>query len=267
MAKSVPVRSLIPIFRQMHQEHWAYDWSGHQQGLVGCAGAFVYAFDQLGINYPNGSNAIARGYIIGGMRPVSEAKPGMIAFKKREPGHPKYRLPDKYKPGGSAYNGDLRDYYHVGLVDVDTSYVLNAKGTDYGFCRDSIRDGWDFVARLTHVNYGEEEEHEKMVNATVVLPTGAKGNSVNLRRTAGKTSTNVIMQVPVGATVEVVNDYGEWCDIRYNGTSGYMMSDYLEYGQTGESSDLTDEQRQAIDNALKQIENATEIIGSIIGRG
>ena len=48
--------------------------------------------------------------------PISQAKPGMIAFKKREPGEEGYNLPDDYLLGGSHYNGDLADYHHVGLV-------------------------------------------------------------------------------------------------------------------------------------------------------
>ena len=48
-----------------------------------------------------------------------------------------------------------------------------------------------------------------------------------------------------------------------------MMSNYLEYeGQDGESlPDLTDDDRIQIDQALKAIETAVDIIGNIVGRG
>ena len=49
-----------------------------------------------------------------------------------------------------------------------------------------------------------------------------------------------------------------------------MMSNYLEYdGQGGEDSgaDISPEQKEQIENALKAIEAAVDIIGNIIGRG
>jgi hypothetical protein len=47
------------------------------------------------------------------------------------------------------------------------------------------------------------------------------------------------------------------------------MSNYIEYeGQGGESMpDLTDDDRIQIDQALKAIETAVDIIGNIVGRG
>ena len=131
----IPVKSLIELFQTMYREHWRYEWGQHREGCVDCSGAFVYAFEQFGRSLPNGSNAIARGYIVGKMLPVSQAKPGMAAFKAKDPGEEGYALPEKYRKGP-----DLRDYYHIGLVDEDPRYVLNAKGTNYGFCKDKLTE-------------------------------------------------------------------------------------------------------------------------------
>lgn len=265
----VPVNDLIAVFTKMYRERWKYEWGRHEQGCVDCSGAFVYAFKQFGIAYPNGSNAIARNYIVGKMLPVSEAKPGMAAFKYKEAGENGYALPDKYKIGGGSYNGDLRDYYHIGLVDEDTRYVLNAKGTSYGFCRDEMtgKHGWDCVAELKYVDYGKAEESGDRMDARVVLPAGASGSSVNMRKKASKTA-DVVEKVPVGAKIDVISDQGQWCEIDYNGKVGYMMSNYVEYdGQGGESETLTAKEQAQIDQALKTIEEQIEIIGSITGRG
>ena len=69
--------------------------------------------------------------------------------------------------------------------------------------------------------------------------------------------------------MDVIQDKGEWCYIQYNGKTGYMMSNYLEYeGQGGESGGhLSPEEIAEIQKALKDIENATETIGRIVGRG
>ena len=79
----------------------------------------------------------------------------------------------------------------------------------------------------------------------------------------------------MGAEVEVAGDSGQWCQVRYQDKTGYMMSNYLEYtGQTGESGAITPEQYEQIDKALAQIEayakaisEQVELIGSITGRG
>lgn len=254
----VPVHKLIELFQQMYREHWKYEWGKSEVGCVDCSGAFVYAFRQFGISFPHGSNAIARNYTVGGMLPVSQAKPGMAAFKAHPPGEKGYDLPEKYKD-----SGDLNDYYHIGLVDNDPAYVLNAKGTQYGFFRDKISSGWDYVAYLKDVDYGEEGKIE--MDMTVVLPSGAKGNTVNLREKMDKNS-GIVTRVPVGAVVTLLDDFGAWCFVRYENKTGYMMSNYLEYsGQDGES--INQEQYDQINNALKIIQEQTELIGTIIGRG
>ena len=259
----IPVNGLIQLFQQMHREHWAYVWGKAEKGTVDCSGAFVYAGNHWGVNFPHGSNAIARKCIVGAMLPISEARPGMAAFKARVPGEKDYALPEKYTQGA-----DLNDYYHIGLVDDDGKHVLNAKGTASGFCRDELsrKNGWDCVAYLTDVDYGEAVPMPDNM-AKVALPAGASGTTVNMRKDNTK-SADIVARVPVGSEVRVINDAGEWCYIGYGDKVGWMMSNYLEYdGQDGESGAISEEDRAAIEAALKQIEAAAETIGSILGRG
>lgn len=277
--KSVPVNELIIQFQAMYREHWAYDWSGHEKGLVGCAGAFVYAFGQYGITYPNGSNAIARKKIVGNMLPICQAQPGMAAFKMKSPGEDGYKLPDKYKIGGSDYSGNVNDFYHIGLVDEDPAYVLNAKGTKQGFCRDALTaaNGWDCVALLKSVDYGKDSGQMNELTgdwAKVVLPAGAKGNTVRMRKDHS-TAADVLEKVPVGSEILVTKDDGQWCEIQYNGETGWMMSNYIEYThQEDETDAITPEQQQqisawlsVIETHLKAIDDVVEEIGTVVGRG
>ena len=116
------------------------------------------------------------------------------------------------------------------------------------------------------IDYGIDGGDEQM-EAKVVLASGETGSTVNMRDSASK-SGKLIMRVPVGNMVTVLNDLGAWCKIQYDGKVGYMMSNYLEYtGQDGESGSLPDDQVEKINQALRQIEEATEVIGSIVGRG
>ena len=254
----VPVADLIKLFQQMYNEHWKYEWGKSEKGCVDCSGAFVYAFRQFGISFPHGSNAIARKYTVGGLLPVSQAKPGMAAFKAHPPGESGYDLPEKYRA-----SGDLNDYYHIGLLDDDPAYVLNAKGTKSGFCRDKISSGWDSVAYLKDVDYKEGDE--SMTEMTVVLPAGAKGNTVNLRAAENK-DARVIARVPAGSRVKLLVDNGTWCCVQYDGLTGYMMSNYLEYDGRGDET-ISPDQYDQVQEALRVIEEQVELIGSIIGRG
>lgn len=249
---------LIQIFQTMHQEHWSYEWGKAQRGCVDCSGAFVYAFRQHGLSIAHGSNTIAREHIAGNLLPISKAKPGMVAFKCRT-----WRETDR---DNRWYGSDPGDIYHVGLVDEDPRYVLNAKGEQSGFCRNEIKT-WSYVAYLKNITYNKEEV-SKMQTATVVLPSGATGKTVNFR-TRPDRDAQLVERVPVGSQVEVLEDQGAWCKIQWAGKTGYMMSNYLEYeGQDGESlPDLTDDDRIQIDQALKAIETAVDIIGNIVGRG
>ena len=262
------VTDLIALFQQMYREHWSYIWGHAEKGCVDCSGAFVYAYKVLDhMSIAHGSNAIARKWVVCDMLPLSEARPGMAAFKFKRPGEDGYDLPERYRQGGASYDGDLSDYYHIGLVDADVHYVLNAKGTISGFCRDKLAaaSGWDCVAYLKDVEYGGKDD--VVMQAKVVLPSGAKGDTVNMRSGPGK-NYEVIGKVPVGTTVDLLVDQGTWCKIDWDGQTGWMMSNYLEYeGQDGESNTLTDEEVRQIDDALRQITAACETIGTIVGRG
>lgn len=268
----ISVNALISLFQTMYKERWDYVWGKAEKGCVDCAGAFTYAFSKLGGKIAHGSNTIERRYTRGGLLPIGFAEPGMAAFKAKSPGESGYNLPDKFLPGGASYNCDLTDYYHIGLVDEDVRYVLNAKGEKYGFCRDRLttQNGWDFVAYLKDVDYGSEEKgDDKAMKATVVLPVGASGTTVNMRDSASK-SAKLITRVPVGTVVDVTQDQGDWCEIYYDGQSGWMMSNYLEYeGQGGESGGdvITPEEKEKIEKALEEIERQIDTIRTALGRG
>lgn len=246
--KTVTVAQLEAIFKKMWKEDWEYIWGSHKEGTVDCSGSFVYAFAQYNIKYPNGSNAIARQYTIGGMKPVSEAKPGMAAFKIRKPGEQYYDLPAKYKPGGSSYNGDVADYYHIGLVDYDTNYVLNAQGTKNDFERNRI-NSWDFVAYLKYVDYETKyQPHDEVSPMTYYV----KGGTLNLRA-AASTSSLRLAQIPEGTAVKVLEQkLDDWWLIEYEGKSGYVKREYLEERASGGSTiTISRDQATALYQALK----------------
>ena len=224
MAK-IEQKAALQLFEQMMDEHWAYAWGKAEKGLVDCAGAFPYLYKQHGLSLYHGSNAIARSEAVA-LLPISAAKPGMLAFKARASTEKGYALPNKYKPGGKSYNGDLLDYYHIGLVDATGKQVLNAASQEIGFTRSplSASKGWDCVAYARRIDYGEVKTGDDTMQTMVV--TADSGSTVNLRSRPDK-SAAVLAKVPIGETVQVLTISCGWATIQREGITGYMMEQYL----------------------------------------
>lgn len=248
---------LIAIFTMMCREKWQYIWGKAEEGIVDCSGAFVYAYRQLGKTIAHGSNTIARKHV-GPMLPISQAKPGMAAFKARPPGSSGYKLPAKF-----AGDKDKTDYYHIGLVDEDPRYVLNAQGTSTGFVRSPISQNWSSVAKLVDVDYDTNGGGDPVKTATVYADNG---KPVNFRK-AASTSAVLIDKLKVGTTVEVVEDFGDWMRVRVNGKDGYIVSNYLNYDDApDETEDLEGDYDRLLDIQERLGEIVDDISDIIAGR-
>lgn len=255
----IPVKKLISLFQRMNAERWIYTWGSAETGNVDCSGAFVWAYRQFGEKIYHGSNRIARAHVKG-LLPVGEAKPGMAAFKLRKPGEAYYDLPRDYTNGGARYNGDLNDYHHIGLVDEDTRYVLNAKSTSEGFKRSKLSEGWDCVGYLTDVEYRDDSMEVLPVETYTAMVAASSGDTVRMRR-APSTESDTIRKVPVGETVTVRETAQGWAQIEWGGVIGYMMSQYLladdeEPAQPDDEYVTIELPRQMAETMLDLLENA-----------
>lgn len=233
--EKIKAKTLVREFQTMLSEHWRYERGKAEKGTVDCSGAFVYAYRLHGKTIAHGSNAIARKYIAGKLLPVSQARPGMAAFKVKEPGDGGWDLPEKY-----AGDPDQRDYYHIGLIDEDGRHVLNAQSVQAGFTRTDLYR-WNAVGYLKDVDYdgadqeqgegegegGDDQQEGHEMRQAIV--TAKSGSTVNVRQ-APIVSGKLIDRLPIGALVDVVDDLGDWMKIQYRGDRvGYMVSNYLEY--------------------------------------
>lgn len=216
----IPVKELLELFQQMNREHWSYVWGKAEQGCVDCSGAFVYAYKKYGKSIYHGSNRIARKYVKK-LLPVSQAKPGMAAFKGRQPGEAGYALPDSYKN-----DSDQTDWHHIGLVDEDTNYVLNAQSTTTGFQRSKITKGWDAVGYLIDVDYGDEMTAGGESSMAAAYVKAASGDSVNLRKKCD-TASERLAKVPVGTLVQAEDLGNGWAKVVYGSITGYMKTEFL----------------------------------------
>lgn len=180
--------------------------------------------------------------------------------------------------GDQIFFTDGKQMTHTGLVEyVEGNKVHTIEGNcDGGVRRRSYDLNAVRIAGYGHPDWTimEEEGETDMEQAKVVLPSGASGSTVNMRKQPSK-SAELREQVPVGSTVEVIEDQGQWCNVAYDGKIGWMMSNYLEYlnqdGQPDTDANgvvtLTAEEVEMINAALTTAQNMIDSIGSIIGRG
>lgn len=198
---------------------YGQQWVGHH--VEDCSGAFVRAYKACGLSIYHGSNRIAREYVAA-LLPPSEAKPGMAAFKARKPGSSNYQLPSEYLPGGKYYDGDLNDYYHIGLVDSDPQYVINAQSTQTGVVRSRLSANWCAVGCLKAVDYSAQEEDG--MGETMTVNT----DKVNMR-TAPDISAPRVEYLNKGDTVTlVIACENGWDYVTHGHKSGYVMSQFLD---------------------------------------
>lgn len=89
------------------------------------------------------------------VKSASALQTGDIVFKAYAPGESGYNLPKRYKPGGAYYNGDLNDYYHVGVV-TRTSPLQITHMTTPTVKVDTKIGKWQYYGKLTYLKTTED---------------------------------------------------------------------------------------------------------------
>ena len=114
---------------------------------------------------------------------------GEIVFKARNPGDSSYSLPDRYKSGGANCTGDLRDYYHVGVVTrVHPLEITHCSTSVDGksIHRDTVLGRWKFGGRLKGINYERNREEKVEMEKGNMLAVHCKatvtGGRLSLRQ-------------------------------------------------------------------------------------
>ena len=255
-------REIISDFQRMEREHWNYKWGCHETGRVDCSGAFVWSYDRHGENIYNGANRIARVYVQK-VIPIAEARskglivPGVAAFKIYTPDSQYYGLKDTYKPGGKYYNGDLNDYHHIGLVDDNINYVLNAQGAKTGFVRSSIKEHWSHIGYLNAIIYEGVKQVEEIKMIVTNLSPGT--SIVNMRREPSPNAV-VIDKLKAGTIVTKVGECGVWTKVEAQNKIGWIMSQYLSANINGDV--ISDETNVVV--SRKRLEAIYDELGDIL---
>lgn len=237
-------RALVDKFLAMVQKikslNPAYKQPGDgSDGTCDCIGLIIGAVRRMGLKWTgiHGSNYAAR-YQTVNLEKISVAgclELGDVVYKSRDPGASKYSLPDRYKKGKSYYNGDLRDYYHVGVV-TQVSPLRITHMTSPHIKVDTAVGAWAWHGKVKPI----VDQAEKVAPEEPVLPepipstgsraivTATSGSTVFLRQYPSKQCATWV-RVPVGTEVTIVDPGETWCKLDYSKYKGwYMMAQFLD---------------------------------------
>ena len=216
-----------------------YTLGASNKSKCDCIGMPKYSLRMNGVTFSTtGTNDTFRTKVVN-IRTISSSsvlKKGDVVFKARKPGENGYNLPEKYKQGGSGYNGDLTDYTHIGVVKSTNPLRIIHMTSPTAKTDTSIGSGisrWRYAANLKpqYVSDSSSEPSPSsdpkpvQQTATVIAPSGLWVKM----RASPTTSCRLYDEVPVGAMVKVISQYGDWIQIDYGKRKGwYMMSKFLK---------------------------------------
>lgn len=188
----------------------------------------------------HGSNYAAR-QSVDGFKTISSANdlaPGMLVFKYYKKGDSGWTL-DKYPrylPGGKYYNGDLNDYYHVGVVISASPLRIVHMTTPTSQEDDKLgrwsHAGWLKAKYISDAHNeapkpAQEEKKEETAVTTSAIVSAAQGKTVKMRARPSS-SSSLYWDVPVGSIVAVHERGDEWSKISWGKYTGYMKTMFLK---------------------------------------
>ena len=207
-------------------------------GYCDCIGYIIGSLRRAGLSWTgiHGSNWAARkeSPTLHAVKSVSDLQVGDMVLKGRAPGSSGYSLPARYKKGGAYYNGDLTDYYHAGLVY--SVNPLQIRHMSSKMTTDTKIGKWGYATRVKAlVDAGAYNNDATISGDTMIIPssgtqarvTAQSGSTVNLRKTPSLNGS-IILRVPIGSIVEIKEPGEDWCKIKYNKKTGYMMAKFLD---------------------------------------
>lgn len=223
-----------------------YDLGSSSKTKCDCIGMVKYGLRMNGVTLETtGTNWTFR-YQSKNIRKITSAsvlKIGDIVFKSRAPGEAGYNLPQKYRKGGSAYNGDLNDYCHIGVVkSVKPLRIIHM--TSPTAKEDSSIGKWRWAAELppkyisdystsqtpTTEPIAHQQEPIPVEETEVATVYAPSGKWVKIRQKPS-TGCSVWDNVPIGAKVTIVTRGYDWTKVNYGRRKGwYMMTKYLTFG-------------------------------------
>lgn len=220
------VEKYVAKCQELVDAHPAYEKNKSNLVECDCIGMDKYAFRECGVSFStSGTNYSARKQVDNFRRitGTSDLQIGDAVFKAREPGDAYYDLPPRYQPGGNDYNGDLRDYYHIGTVkSVYPLRILHmtdpTAATDEKLGKWAYAGSWksQFIRNDKPEPSPEPEpEPEPEPPKEYYEVWSENGKPVNTRKGPGTGYPQAGPgKLPVGTVVEYIDSKNGWTKIR-----------------------------------------------------
>lgn len=232
-------------------------------GTCDCIGLIIGAVRRAGGSWKgiHGSNYAARFQMASHKKlKMSELFIGEVVYKAKSPEDSSYSLPDRYKLGGVSSNGDVLDYYHVGVVTrVSPLEITHCSTAVNGnsIHRDASLGKWKYGGRLKGINYektdsAEKEQMEEVIMRELRCGATVTGGRLSLRQAPTTTAVRLAW-IPNGTRVEVTGQTDDWCAVSYDGIAGYAMRRFLIL-DTGSETQEGSEDLEAKDEPLPKTE-------------
>ena len=242
------IKSLNPAYKQP---------GDGSDGVCDCIGLIIGALRRMGLKWTgiHGSNYAARYQTVGLLyiNKESELELGDAVYKacdkdgivKKACGagtmKHAWALPDRYYQGHPYYNGDMKDYYHVGVVTQVNPLRITHMTSPRMKVDTNLNGGWNYHGKVkplvTAAAKGTvPEPEEKPIPAPSVVPeaeckaivVAANGGSVKMREYPS-TSCRTWVKLAVGTEVTIVEPGETWSKINGGKRKGwYMMSEFLD---------------------------------------
>lgn len=226
--------SMVEVIRRMNP---AYKQPGDgTNGVCDCIGLIIGAIRRMGLRWTgiHGSNYAAR-YQTKDLKKITG--PGVlslgdIVYKARERGQAKYDLPSRYFKGAQYYNGDLKDYYHVGVV-TQVSPLRITHMTSPTIKVDSSLGAWSWYGKakpIVNASSGHPQPDPKPEPSTGSRAIVYADNGLPVKmREYPSTSCRTWEKLSCGTEVTISEPGEEWAKINANGRQGwYMMAKFLD---------------------------------------
>ena len=237
------VKKFLACVAEIADRKPAYRQPGDgSDGTCDCIGLIIGAIRRMGLRWTgiHGSNWAARKEVVSLQR-IGSAKDlqlGDVVFKAYEPGNTRNRLPARYKSGRKYYTGDLKDYYHVGVV-TQVNPLRITHMTSPHMKVDTKLGGWNWHGKAKPIWNAasekpsvqpvtpEQPEEDLPSEGSMAVVTSENGKPVKMREYPSR-NCRTWENLPVGTRVKILEPGEEWARIQYGKRKWYMMAKFLD---------------------------------------